>query len=151
MVVKGFVYRVLQTQTPTHLLGINRLTLPPDLPVTLQGGEPTVHKDFYEIVAEIKPELNLDLLTNLEFDVEEFMAKVEPSRMRREAPYASIRVSYHRGQAKPEIVLQKALKMQKKGYSIVVWGIRYEKTWISKYCAKHAKNAKKHAKPAHKN
>lgn len=103
--------------------GLNRLTLPPDLPVTLQGGEPTVHKDFYTIVQGIKPELNIDLLTNLEFDVEEFMAHVPPARMRRDAPYASIRVSYHRGQAKWENVARKALRMALKGYSIGVWAV----------------------------
>ncbi len=103
--------------------GLNRLTLPPDLPITLQGGEPTVHKDFYEIVQGIKPELNIDLLTNLEFDVDEFMAKVPASRMRRDAPYASIRVSYHRGQSELDILLVKAAAMQRNGYSIGIWAV----------------------------
>lgn len=103
--------------------GINRLTLPPDLPVTLQGGEPTVHKDFYEIVAGIKPELNIDLLTNLEFDVVEFARKVSPERMKRKAPYASIRVSYHKGQSDFTSQLQKAVYLRSKGYSIGVWAV----------------------------
>lgn len=103
--------------------GINRLTLPPDLPVTLQGGEPTVHKDFYEIVDGIRPDIHIDLLTNLEFDVIEFSNRVAPTRMKREAPYASIRVSYHRGQSKFTEQLGKVVFLAKKGYSIGVWAI----------------------------
>lgn len=105
------------------ITGINRLTLPPDLPITLQGGEPTVYKEFYEVVAGIKPELNIDLLTNLEFDVEEFAARVPPERMKRDAPYASIRVSYHRGQSDFSQQLEKVVYLAKKGYSIGVWAV----------------------------
>lgn len=103
--------------------GINRLNLPPDLPVTLQGGEPTVHKDFYEIVAGIKPELNIDLLTNLEFDIDEFMARVAPGRMKRDAPYASIRVSYHRGQSDLQKLLAKASRLARSHYSVGIWAV----------------------------
>lgn len=105
------------------IAGINRLRLPQDLPVTLQGGEPSVHKDFYQIINGIKPELNIDLLTNLEFDVEEFAGRVAPERLKRNAPYASIRVSYHRGQSKFEEQLKKVVYLAKKGYSIGVWAV----------------------------
>jgi MoaA/NifB/PqqE/SkfB family radical SAM enzyme len=105
------------------IAGLNRLTLPPDLPVTLQGGEPSVHKDFYEIINGIKAELQIDLLTNLEFDVVEFAARVPPERMRRGALYANIRVSYHRGQSKLEEQLQKVAYLAKRGYSIGVWAV----------------------------
>jgi len=103
--------------------GLNRLLLPTDLPITLQGGEPTVHKNFYEIVAGIKPELNIDLLTNLEFDVKEFSDRIPPTRMQRTAPYASIRVSYHRGQSKFDEQLDKVVYLASKGYSIGVWAV----------------------------
>ncbi len=103
--------------------GLNRLRLPSDLPITLQGGEPTVHKDFYQIVAGIKPELNIDLLTNLEFDEVEFADKIPPHRMKRGAPYASIRVSYHRGQSNFDKQLAKAVYLAKRGYSIGVWAV----------------------------
>lgn len=108
---------------PEWIKGLNRLTLPADLPITLQGGEPTVHKDFYEIVAGIKPEINIDLLTNLEFDVEEFAKKIPPTRMKRYAPYASIRVSFHRGQSHFERQLAKVSYLAQKGYFIGVWAV----------------------------
>lgn len=103
--------------------GLNRLVLPNDLPITLQGGEPTVHKDFYEIVAGIKPELNIDLLTNLEFDVVKFADRIPSERMRRNSPYASIRVSYHRGQSNFEEQLEKVVYLAKRGYYIGVWAV----------------------------
>jgi len=78
---------------------LNRLLMPPDLPVTLQGGEPTLHPDFYDIIRGLRPDIGIDILTNLRFDVREFMRRVPPERISRSAKYASIRVSYHSGQA----------------------------------------------------
>lgn len=74
---------------------INRIRSRDDLPLTFQGGEPTLHKDFYFIVNNIRRDLNLDLLTNLQFDIAEFIRNVSPERFRRNAPYANIRASYH--------------------------------------------------------
>ena len=96
--------------------GLNRLKARVDLPVTLQGGEPSLHKEFIYIINNLKPDLPIDILTNLQFDPEEFMGKVDPARLRRDAPYASIRVSFH-----PEVMdlgetLEKALKAVKGGF-----------------------------------
>ncbi len=102
---------------------LNRINSRPDLPLTLQGGEPTIHKDFYEIVNNIKQESNIDLLTNLQFDIYDFMKNVKPDRMKREAPYASIRVSYHPEQTNEEELIEKVLIMQERGYSIGIWGV----------------------------
>lgn len=105
--------------------GINRLVLREDLPITLQGGEPSLHKDFYYIVNNIKPEIKIDLLTNLQFDADEFMRKVDKDRIRRNAPYASIRVSYHPEQMKLEPLAEKVLKLQNAGFSIGIWGVMH--------------------------
>jgi hypothetical protein len=103
--------------------GLNRIESRPDLPITLQGGEPTIHRDFYHIVNNVKPELNIDLLTNLQFDAKEFMANVRPDRIKRNAPYASIRVSYHPEQMKLEPLVEKTLVLLNAGYSIGIWGV----------------------------
>jgi hypothetical protein len=97
----------------------------PDLPVTLQGGEPSLHPDFHEIINGLRSDLNIDVLTNLQFDVDDFAAKVKPQRLRREAPYASIRVSYH-----PEVMdlaqtKAKVLRLLEKGYSVGIWAVRH--------------------------
>ncbi|MBU1366306.1 MAG: radical SAM protein [Candidatus Omnitrophica bacterium] len=103
--------------------GLNRIVSRDDLPVTLQGGEPSIHKDFIYIINNLKPELKIDILTNLQFDVEEFISKVDPQRLKRKAPYASIRVSFH-----PEVMdlgqtIEKVLKMQEAGFYIGIWGL----------------------------
>lgn len=113
--------RLLSSQE--WLAGLNRIVAPSDLPVTLQGGEPTLHPDFTAIVNGIKPELNIDLLTNLETDLEHFTVQISPERMKRVAPYASIRVSYH-----PEVMeigplVAKVEKLLAAGYSVGVWGV----------------------------
>lgn len=103
------------------ITGINRLTLPPDTPVTLQGGEPTVHKDFVEIVNGIRPDLPIDILTN--FEKVDWLDKVDPTRLRRKAPYASIRVSWHRGQHDFESLLYRVVEAQKRGFYIGIWTV----------------------------
>lgn len=103
--------------------GLNRLCSRPDLPLTLQGGEPTLHPDFYRIVNAIRPDLHLDVLTNLEIDPASFMVAIDPQRLKREAPYASIRVSYHPGVMVLERLVDKVLLLQDSGYSIGIWGV----------------------------
>src|SRR3990167_6709185 len=105
--------------------GINRIVSRNDLPITLQGGEPSIHKDFIYIVNNIKPELNIDILTNLQFDVDAFAANVDPNRLRRNAPYASIRVSYHHEVMDLEETIQKTLKLQEAGFSVGIWGVTH--------------------------
>ena len=104
---------------------LNRLSSRPDLPVTLQGGEPTAHPDFYELLEHLKPALALDLLTNLQFSVDEFMRRVPAKRFQRTAPYASIRVSYHPEQMDLSRLLHDVLLLQTAGYSIGIWGIMH--------------------------
>lgn len=103
--------------------GLNRMVSRDDLPITLQGGEPSVHRDFTYIINHIKPELNIDILTNLQFDVNEFIKKVEPNRLKRKAPYASIRVSYHPEVMDLDETTKKTLKMLDAGFSIGIWGV----------------------------
>lgn len=101
----------------------NRLVLRKDLPLTLQGGEPTLHKGFYRIVNEVKQEIKMDLMTNLRFDVDEFIKNVPVERFTREAPYAAIRVSYHPGQNNIDDLINKTVKLQSAGLRIGLYGI----------------------------
>lgn len=120
--------------------GLNRIVPRPDLPVTLQGGEPTLHPDFYKVITELRRDLPLDILTNLELDGARFMREVSPARIRRDAPYASIRVSYHPETMKIEDLAARVLLFLKAGYSIGIWGIdhplyRTENIRAREYCA----------------
>lgn len=107
------------------LRALNRLVSRPDLPVTLQGGEPSLHPDFCQIINGLRPDLNIDILTNLQLDVDEFMAKVPAERVRRNAPYASIRVSYHPEVMALEDIKPKVLKLLANGYSAGIWAVEH--------------------------
>ncbi|MCR4283782.1 MAG: radical SAM protein [Parcubacteria group bacterium] len=107
------------------ITGLKRIISRSDLPVTLQGGEPSLHKDFIYILNNIKSELHVDVLTNLQFNVDEFIKKVDPNRVKRESPYASIRVSYHPEQVNLGSLVNKVLKMQYVGFHIGIWGVMH--------------------------
>lgn len=103
---------------------INRLQIKPKgLPVTLQGGEPTLHKDFYEIISQVRSDIKLDLLTNFMFDIDEFILKVKPEVFARKAKYAAIRVSYHPGQNDIDELIKKTIKMADAGFYIGLYSV----------------------------
>ncbi len=103
--------------------GLNRIASRPDLPVTLQGGEPSLHPDFFSIISGLRDDLNVDILTNLQFDIDAFMSTIPSERVSRDAPYASIRVSYHPGQMDIHDVVAKVALMLEHGYSVGVWAV----------------------------
>jgi len=104
---------------------VNRLALRDDLPLTLQGGEPTLYKGFYTIVNEAKKEIKMDLLTNMMFDVDEFIRQVPLWRFTREAPYAPIRVSFHPGQNDIDDLISKTKRLQSAGFRVGIYGIEH--------------------------
>lgn len=103
----------------------NRLELRPDLPLTLQGGEPTLYSGFYRFVNEVRPGIKMDLMTNLMFDVDTFIKNVPAWRFTREAPYAAIRVSYHPGQNDIEDLIAKTIRLEQAGFRIGLYGIEH--------------------------
>ncbi len=109
--------------TADWIKAVNRLVLRDDLPLTLQGGEPTVYEGFYEFVNGVKDDIKLDLLTNMIFDAEEFVRRVPVRKFTRDAPYASIRVSYHPGQNDIDDLIRKTMVLQEAGFQIGLYGI----------------------------
>ena len=101
----------------------NSLKLREDLPITLQGGEPTLYKGFDILTREVKPEIKMDLLTNMMFDVDWFIKNVPVERFTRPAPYAPIRVSYHPGQNDIKDLIYKTKKMEDAGFRVGIFGI----------------------------
>ncbi|STQ88338.1 radical SAM domain-containing protein [Helicobacter pullorum] len=94
-----------------------------DIPLTLQGGEPTMYKGFYEVVNGISSRFKLDLLTNFMFDVDEFIQKVPVEKFTREAKYAAIRVSYHPGQNEIGDLIIKHHKMRDAGFYVGIYSV----------------------------
>lgn len=103
----------------------NRLRLRSDLPLTLQGGEPTLSPAFFRLVNEADPTLKMDLMTNLMFDTTEFIKNVPVWRFTREAPYAAIRVSYHPGQNDIRDLIRKTVELQEAGFRVGLYGIEH--------------------------
>lgn len=104
---------------------LNRIVSRPDLPLTLQGGEPSLHPDFLYIINNLRPDLHIDILTNLQFDVAEFTKKISPGRIKRDAPYASVRVSYHPETMDLDDLIVKTLAMQDAHFSIGIWAVMH--------------------------
>jgi len=97
-----------------------------DTPLTLGGGEPTQYPGFFELLDRIKLETQVDLLTNLQFDVTRFIDETSPLRFSRKGKaYKSIRVSYHPEFHKPERLVDDVKTLQDAGYSIGIFGINH--------------------------
>ncbi|HEC66985.1 MAG TPA: radical SAM protein, partial [bacterium] len=105
--------------------GLNRLKTKrvSMVPITLQGGEPSLYPGYLTVIKRLKKEFYIDLLTNLDFDVEEFVDDIPPERMQRAVPYASIRVSHHPGKTDLNGLLGRIYGLQKRGYSIGLFAI----------------------------
>ena len=102
------------------IYGLSRIKS--QVPITFQGGEPTLYKGFYELLEGLPKGMSLDLLTNLEISVEDF-SRIPITKFKREAPYASIRVSYHNEQSDFLSILHKVTTLQSMGYSIGVFEV----------------------------
>jgi len=105
------------------VVGLNRIQTRKDLPITITGGEPTVYKDFYELVKGIDKKIPIDLLTNGDFEVEKFMDEIPPERIKRRAKYASIRFSYHPGYTDVQKLMWDVHRMKQKGYFVGIWAV----------------------------
>jgi MoaA/NifB/PqqE/SkfB family radical SAM enzyme len=112
--------------------GLNRIQSRPEVPITFSGGEPSVHPDFIYILNNLRKDLTIDILTNLyplpekhKEKLEKFLAKVNPKRLERNAPYASIRVSYHPEQMDPRLLVENVKRFQNKGFNVGILAVLY--------------------------
>lgn len=92
-----------------------------------------MHPEFYKIVNGIKPEINIDLLTNAQFNINEFTQRVKPERIMRDAKYASIRVSYHPRTMVLADTIDRVCRLRDDGYSVGVWIVDYPKDPLIHY------------------
>lgn len=109
--------------------GLNRIDFG-TLPLTLGGGEPTQYPGFYELLNRIKPETRIDLLTNLQFDIGEFIQQTSPERfsprgLKVFSAYRSIRASYHPETMEPFDTIERASLLQDEGFNIGIFGLNH--------------------------
>lgn len=105
--------------------GINKIQFSSSekIALTLQGGEPTIHPDFYEIVNGIDSRFDLDLLTNAQFDVATFAQNISPKKFSRSAPYAPIRISFHPETMDLNVTLEKILELTALGFKVGLYSV----------------------------
>lgn len=108
---------------------LNKIESRGEVPITFSGGEPFLHKDFIYIINNLKSELNIDILTNLQLGekgFERLIKEINPNRIKRDSPYASIRVSYHPEQmGDGEELVYNTKRLKDKGFSIGIWSVLY--------------------------
>lgn len=111
--------------TQDWIRGIRRIPTRSDLPITIQGGEPTLHHGFYDIMRAVGPAKHIDLLTNFQVDYNKWEREISPRWFRRGAKYPSIRVSYHPGQSSILGLFTAVYRATRRGYPIGIWAVDY--------------------------
>lgn len=117
------LYRYKEMNGADWTEAFNRIGTRKDLPITITGGEPTLHRNFFDFVTRVNTKVYMDLLTNGKFDTDKFIKHIPPSLFKRNAPYASIRFSYHPRYTNIVKLLRKAIRLQRKNYSVGIWGV----------------------------
>jgi hypothetical protein len=112
--------------------GLNRIESRSDVPITFSGGEVFIRDDFIWLINNLRPDLAIDLLTNLypsssthRKRLERFLEEVKPERLKRNSPYPSIRVSYHPEQMESDLLLGMVKEFQDRGFSIGIYSVQY--------------------------
>jgi hypothetical protein len=104
-------------------LALNRIKTREDLPITITGGEPTLYWGLHKIIQDLDRTQYVDLLTNGEFDLENFCNNLYPKWFQRESKYATIRFSYHPGYTNIPKLLKKVFILKNRDYPVGVWAV----------------------------
>lgn len=115
-------------KTPRHLMSgaqwVEALgRLENGAPVTLRGGEPSSHPDFFDILEMLPAKVPLKLVTNLSFDPADLVGRLDPERINRHPSWAPIRVAFHLGKSDPEEILGKVMVLEEAGFRIGLLGM----------------------------
>jgi len=104
----------LQELEPAQWIeALNRLELPPGIPLTLQGGEPFIYKGIWDILENVRHKM--DILTALppQVTIERLKKLRTLDWNKRDAPYPTIRVSYHKDQNDYKDLVARIKELQK--------------------------------------
>ena len=108
--------------------GLNRI-ISLNVPLTFSGGEPTIHPDFLYIIKNIKPELGINILTNLYWTqglLDKFISEIDSKRISGNPKYPSIRVSYHPEQmGDGKELMKNILRLKNAGFNAGIEVVNY--------------------------
>ncbi|MDP8266382.1 MAG: hypothetical protein P9M07_05490 [Candidatus Aceula meridiana] len=95
------------------IAALNRLKLPNGVPLTFQGGEPFLYKGIWDLLENIQHKV--DILTALPPNLtpKHFQSLKTLDWNKRDAPYPTIRVSYHHGQNDYRQLIDRIAEFQK--------------------------------------
>ena len=98
------------------------------IPLTLGGGEPTKHNEFFDLMDRLN--MPIDLLTNLQFDIDEFIKRIDPNKFSKgeKEYYHPIRVSYHAGYMDRDKTIRDVKRLREAGFNAAIFGIRHPYT-----------------------
>jgi sulfatase maturation enzyme AslB (radical SAM superfamily) len=104
--------RISMLTADQWIVGLNRLQLPHDIPLTLQGGEPFLYKGIWDILSKVRHKM--DILTALPpfLSKQDFLNLDTLEWNRRLAPYPTIRVSYHQEQHDYRELIERIAELQ---------------------------------------
>jgi hypothetical protein len=104
--------------------GLARIRTRDDLPITLQGGEPTLLPWFEEMIRTLWIlGKKMDILTNFQVDYNKWKEEIPSGCFLRPSKYPSIRVSYHPGQSSFLGLASRVYRASRSGYSIGIWAV----------------------------
>lgn len=94
------------------ITALNRFVLPEGIPITLQGGEPFLYKGIWQLLEGVNHKV--DIMTALPpfLTRKHFEDLVTLDWNKREAPYPTIRVSYHKGQNDYKELIERIAELQ---------------------------------------
>lgn len=104
------------------------------LPITICGGEPSLHSEFFSIIKSIPQRVHL--LTNLQFDPALLVTNgISPERFNSSMPFAPIRVSFHPDSMDFETIVSKMRYLKEHGFRAALYCIETEETkkYIEKF------------------
>ena len=103
---------VVELTSEDWIRGLNRLVLPPGVPLTFQGGEPFLYKGIWELLENVHQKI--DILTALppQVTAKSFRALKTLDWNKRQAPYPTIRVSFHQGQNDHKELVERIKELQ---------------------------------------
>jgi hypothetical protein len=113
------------------IIGLNNIDTG-NRPITIGGGEPTTHPGFYDIINNLRPDIKIDLLTNGQFDLKEFVSRCRPERFSNSESgyYKSIRISFHPAYMDKTDLVSRAKYLIERGFNAGIFGLNHPESLI---------------------